>query len=432
LSDADELSLHGTDPSDADTDDDGLADGQEIARGITPSNPDSDGDGVRDDEDVSLSSLVVTDARPGCPPAAVAAAGETLMERTLQAGGTVVAMITGHAISLATGRRDVGLEVDGLLVTRHLGRTESLEWLDHRVAWVGTLTEGAHFVRLVGLSPVGYGCGSAWGELGVTLVPQQAAGTLGHVGLPPAAVFDTDPRAGCPPAAVAAGTPLFSQTIELDRSATLLSRAHVISLGAGRRDAALRIDGAEVTRHLGRTEVVDWTDHALTHGTRLGPGTHQIDIVAYPLAANQAYGCGGAWGNIASFILPESISLQPSVGRTTDARAACPAPASSAPLLERAITLERRAIVTAEGQFLSLGAGRRDVDLWVDGVLARRSLGATPASVVDWFAHPLAWSGVLDAGPHVLRIVPGYSSQALAGHGCGEIWGQLWTASLPQ
>ena len=47
INDGDELII-GTDPNDADSDDDGITDGDEISQGTDPTNDDTDGDGVSD------------------------------------------------------------------------------------------------------------------------------------------------------------------------------------------------------------------------------------------------------------------------------------------------------------------------------------------------------------------------------------------------
>jgi len=52
LGDEEELNTWSTDPNDADSDDDGLTDGEEIARGTNPNNHDSDGDGLKDGVEV--------------------------------------------------------------------------------------------------------------------------------------------------------------------------------------------------------------------------------------------------------------------------------------------------------------------------------------------------------------------------------------------
>jgi hypothetical protein len=52
LDDGDEVAI-GTDPNNADTDGDGLDDGDEVAIGTDPNNADTDGDGVSDGDEVA-------------------------------------------------------------------------------------------------------------------------------------------------------------------------------------------------------------------------------------------------------------------------------------------------------------------------------------------------------------------------------------------
>lgn len=69
LSDYDEIYVYGTDPTKADTDGDGLPDGLEVRTGTDPLNPDTDGDGCLDgDEDKNRNGIVdtgETDPRDG-------------------------------------------------------------------------------------------------------------------------------------------------------------------------------------------------------------------------------------------------------------------------------------------------------------------------------------------------------------------------------
>jgi hypothetical protein len=55
LSDGDEVNVHGTDPLDPDTDDDGLSDGDEVnVHGTDPLDPDTDDDGLSDGDEVNV------------------------------------------------------------------------------------------------------------------------------------------------------------------------------------------------------------------------------------------------------------------------------------------------------------------------------------------------------------------------------------------
>ena len=54
LTDGDEVHVHGTDPLDPDTDDDGLDDGLEVTLGTDPLDPDTDDDGIPDGQDTEF------------------------------------------------------------------------------------------------------------------------------------------------------------------------------------------------------------------------------------------------------------------------------------------------------------------------------------------------------------------------------------------
>ena len=57
LADCEETETHKTNPQDADTDDDGLNDGDEVARGTDPLDPDSDNDGLDDGTEVTQAPI---------------------------------------------------------------------------------------------------------------------------------------------------------------------------------------------------------------------------------------------------------------------------------------------------------------------------------------------------------------------------------------
>jgi hypothetical protein len=63
LSDGDEVNVHGTDPLDADSDDDGLSDGDEVnVHGTDPLDADSDDDGLSDGDEVNVHGTDPLDA----------------------------------------------------------------------------------------------------------------------------------------------------------------------------------------------------------------------------------------------------------------------------------------------------------------------------------------------------------------------------------
>lgn len=66
LSDGEEVRVYKTDPLDPDTDHDGVPDGEEVASGLDPNDPDTDHDGIVDGmDDTPLGGDVGTDAQGG-------------------------------------------------------------------------------------------------------------------------------------------------------------------------------------------------------------------------------------------------------------------------------------------------------------------------------------------------------------------------------
>jgi len=117
--------------------------------------------------------IFATDNRPGCPPVG-STAGVTVIVTT----GPVVldraayVHVEANTISLSTGRRDVGLFVDGANLTVQLVRTEVRDWAPHQIQWTGLLAAGTHVIELRAnsnlASPDGFGCTGGYGHLTVT------------------------------------------------------------------------------------------------------------------------------------------------------------------------------------------------------------------------------------------------------------------------
>ncbi|HFI0238266.1 TPA: LPXTG cell wall anchor domain-containing protein, partial [Streptococcus suis] len=108
LSNRDEL-VDGTDPNNPDTDGDGLTDGQEKANGTDPKNPDTDGDGVTDGQektdgtDPKVNNVTVSNGtKPSRRQAQLPNTGE---ESSSVAGAISAAMLLGSFAITAKRRR---------------------------------------------------------------------------------------------------------------------------------------------------------------------------------------------------------------------------------------------------------------------------------------------------------------------------------------
>jgi hypothetical protein len=68
LNDGDEVKKYGTNPLDIDTDHDGVNDGTEVAKGCSPVNPDSNGNGIPDNVDTSPCNTLIFTPTPTITP----------------------------------------------------------------------------------------------------------------------------------------------------------------------------------------------------------------------------------------------------------------------------------------------------------------------------------------------------------------------------
>ena len=82
-----------------------------------------------------------------------------------------VVTVTGHMIRSFSGRSDAYLVVDGAEKDWSLSYTSSKQWEDVQLHWVGKLSKGQHTVAIQGSKANVWGCGSAWGDIDVLVIP---------------------------------------------------------------------------------------------------------------------------------------------------------------------------------------------------------------------------------------------------------------------
>lgn len=111
--------------------------------------------------------ILTGDPRGGCPPAQ--AANTDLISQSVTLANPGFVLILADIISLAVGRRDLYLFVDGSNVSHSLDRTEVTDWQDHHILYATSLTAATHTIAIQGTIANAFGCGSGWGHL-TTLV----------------------------------------------------------------------------------------------------------------------------------------------------------------------------------------------------------------------------------------------------------------------
>lgn len=89
-------------------------------------------------------------------------------------------------------------------------------------------------------------------------------------------------------------------------TAIVMIVGHIIRLGIGRSDLALRIDGKDIDTTLvfSDGDTAQWVDAQVTHIASLGKGDHRISL--YADGGNGAsWGCQKEWGAIDVVIIGE-------------------------------------------------------------------------------------------------------------------------------
>lgn len=120
--------------------------------------------------------------------------------------------------------------------------------------------------------------------------------TLTNTNRPP--LFITDNRPGCPPAFVNNGA-MITSTFTLDRPSYVSVSSTIISLGTGRRDSYLVVDGAEVNRWISNSfGVNDWFSHYNQWVGSLAAGAHTISMNGNQSGPTTGFGCGSSYGTM--------------------------------------------------------------------------------------------------------------------------------------
>jgi len=119
---------------------------------------------------LGVDAYQVVDKRSGCPPAAKA--NTDLVKQDFNVLQTSIVDVTGHMIRRQSGRADLHLYVDGKIKDWSLSYTSSTQWEDVQLHWIGQLSKGKHTVSLRSNKANVFGCGTAWGDIDVLVVPR--------------------------------------------------------------------------------------------------------------------------------------------------------------------------------------------------------------------------------------------------------------------
>jgi len=207
-----------------------------------------------------------------------------------------VAWVNGHVISRGKAKRaDLHLYIDGKRRDRSLSEDLNNQWVDQNVMHAINLKKGKHTFEVRGTQNTMYGCGEAWGDLDVLVVPK-FKGVM--------AFNEPDRKSGCP-LNRKANTALISKTITLTQTSIVKVAGHMIRSYKGRADLYLRQNNVNKDWSLSYTDSKRWEDVKLHYVTTLKKGKYTFSLVSN--RAN-AFGCGSEWGDIDILVLPQKIS----------------------------------------------------------------------------------------------------------------------------
>jgi len=348
------------------------------------------------------------DRSGGCPNTG-RKAGTNLIAKKVTVKENSYVMVTGHMIRNFGGRADMYLRLNGKNVDWTLTYTPSKQWKDGQVYWVGSINKGSHTFSIVGSRTGVFGCGGAWGDLDILVVPK----------LPGVKAYQWGVKSGCPQKGALKFT--YSATLTMDSVAWVTG--HMISRGLNRRaDLYLYIDGVRRDLSLSEDLKNQWVDQNVMHALSLKKGKHTFE-----LRGNQQsmYGCGDAWGDLDVLVVPKSKGVM--AYNQPDTQSGCPkARKANTNLIAKTVTLSQTSIVKIAGHMIRTFNGRADLYLRVNNANKDYSLSYTNSK--RWEDVKVHYITKLNKGTYTFSLV---SNRANA-FGCGGSWGDIDILVLPE
>jgi len=349
----------------------------------------------------------VPDARSGCPNTKTKA-GATLISKKVTVAENSYVMVTGHMIRSYKGRADLYLNLNNKKVDHTLTYTPLKEWKDAQVYWVGSIAKGSHTFSITGSRANAFGCGGAWGDLDILVIPN----------LPGVAAYQFGVKSGCPQK----GPLKFKKDITLAQDSVVFATGHMISQGKSRADLSLYINNGFRDVSLTEDTTNQWNDGNVLHATTLKKGKHTFELRGNK---DSMFGCGEAWGDLDVLVVPKFKGV--AAYNSPDKQSGCPANRKAGTdLIKQEITLDQTSIVKVAGHMIRNYKGRADAYLYVDGKARDWSLSYTADK--RWEDVKLHYITKLPKGKHTFSI---RSNRANA-FGCGGNWGDIDILVLPE
>jgi hypothetical protein len=351
----------------------------------------------------------VPDSMGGCPNTG-RKAGDPLITKVVTVTEDSYVMVTGHMIRLYSGRADLYLNRNNKRIDYTLTYSPSKQWMDGQVYWVGSITKGSHTFTITGSKQGIFGCGSAWGDLDILVVPNLKGVAAYQWGVT---------EVGCP----IKGRLKFERKATVEQESVAWVNGHIISKSTGSRpDLHLYVDGVRRDYALSHDTTGQWIDQNVMHAIALKKGEHTFELRGTKTAT---YGCGHAWGDLDVLVVPEFYGV--AAYNQPDTQSGCPKSRGAyKDLIEKTITLDQTSIVKVAGHMIRTYRGRADLYLYVNGIKRDYSLSFTKNKI--WQDVKLHFVTKLKKGKHSFAL---RSNKANA-LGCGGSWGDIDILVLPE
>jgi len=186
-------------------------------------------------------------------------------------------MIRNHA-----GRADLKLMNGAKLLDQALTWTQSKQWEDAVVHWVGYVNKGEHTFSLNSPNADLWGCQGTWGDLDIVVYPKTVQ------------VYQTpDTQAGCPAERT---NVLVTKTIQVAKDKTQVAvTGHMISKKTGRSDMQLKLNNKFLDQSLEYTKDSQWNDVIVHWVGTVNKGANTFTLTT---GNPDAFGCGQSWGDL--------------------------------------------------------------------------------------------------------------------------------------
>merc|ERR1719472_195703 len=247
------------------------------------------------------------DRKSGCP--AKRAANSDLILKTIKVDQTSVIKVTGHIIRTFNGRADAYLKYQRkTTLDTSLTYTNNKRWEDVKLHFTGTFGKGTHTFSIRSNKANAFGCGTAWGDIDILVLPQKLVGTTAKATKKPAPKTKTvvayqtgDSRSGCPRAAKA-NTALITKKVAVKEDSYVVATGHMIRNYKGRADLYLNVNNKRVDYSLTYTPSKQWKDTQVYWVGSIKKGTHTFTVSG---SRANAFGCGPTWGDLDLLVIPK-------------------------------------------------------------------------------------------------------------------------------